>query len=245
MSSPATGSSKGKVVVVGGTSAIGQAIAAHYAQKGHSTFLTSRSDERATKAAEEVGCMGFALDLMDSQEIISETVKKTVGDDVQYLILVAVVRNMNTIVKDYNAASATELVLVKTVGYQKVIHALLPHMRTAASICLMGGMAKDSPYPGSTMVTTANGAVHSAVHTLAIELGKAYKNIRVNGLHPGLVSDSPNYVDKPAVVQAFAARTPLENMVKIDDVVHATAFLLENKAMTGVNLPLTAGMVLA
>ena len=229
----------GKVVVIGGTSALGKAVAKHYADRSFDVIVTSRSLERAQQAAIDIGgrCAGLALDLAQPQQVI-----KVLGDvkDVQHLVLAAVVRNMNSILQNYDIAGATDLIMVKTVGYQTAIHALVPNMRRNASICLFGGLAKDRPYPGSTMVTTANGAVHSMVHTLAIELAQA-KNIRVNAVHPGLVGDSPHYVEKPAILEKFRNGTPLEDLVCILDVVEATVFLLENRGLTGVNLPVNAG----
>ena len=52
---------------------------------------------------------------------------------------------------------------------------------------LFGGLAKERPYPGSTTVTTVNGAVSAMVRTLALELAP----VRVNAIHPGVVGDSP------------------------------------------------------
>ena len=78
------------------------------------------------------------------------------------------------------------------------------------------------------------------IHRMAIELAQNY-NIRINAIHPGLVGDSPNYVDKPGILEAFQKGTPLPYLVSIADVVHATVFLLENKSLTGVNLNVNAG----
>ena len=230
----------GTVVIIGGSSAIGQAIAAHYAQAGHSVVVTSRSLERAHSVAQPLGATALAVDLTQSLHEIKHALQ-SIGSDIQYLILVAVVRCSTHIVDGYDVQTASALLQVKTVGYQSVIHTLLPRMRRNASICIFGGAAKDVPYPGSTAVTTANGAVHSMVHTLAVQLGKAYKNIRVNGLHPGLVADSPHYADKPGILKAFGEKTLLEDLITIADVVHATVFLLENPGITGINLPINAG----
>jgi NAD(P)-dependent dehydrogenase (short-subunit alcohol dehydrogenase family) len=127
------------------------------------------------------------------------------------------------------------------VGYTEVIHVLAPRMRQYGSIVLYGGLAKDRPYVGSTTVTTVNGGVMTMVHTLAIELAP----VRVNAIHPAVVGDSPYWANKPpAVLDALRARTPLGELVTIDDVVDATVFLLENRAVTGVNLRVDGGWML-
>jgi NAD(P)-dependent dehydrogenase (short-subunit alcohol dehydrogenase family) len=79
------------------------------------------------------------------------------------------------------------------------------------------------------------------VHTLAIELAP----LRVNAIHPAVVGDSPYWANKPqAVLDALRARTPLGELVTIDDVVDATIFLLENRGVTGVNLRVDGGWML-
>ena len=68
------------------------------------------------------------------------------------------------------ATGGGKTVTLKLVGYTAAINALLPHLTEDASIVLFGGLAKERPYPGSTTVTSINGAVSTMVHTLALEL---------------------------------------------------------------------------
>ena len=103
---------------------------------------------------------------------------------------------------------------------------------------MFGGLARDRPYPGSTTVTTVNGAVTSLVRTLAIELAPR----RVNVLHPAIVGDSPQWRDMPEQqFRALVDRTPIGRLVTMAEVVDASRFLLENGAMNGVNLAVDGG----
>jgi len=231
---------QGTVVVVGGTSEIGKRLARRYAGLGRPVVLTSRDAGRAKAAAQDVGgdCTGLSLDLSKPREIAAALADV---DDVEHLVLVAVDRDENS-VRDYNIDGALNLVILKLVGYTEVVHVLAPRMRQHGSIVLYGGLAKDRPYPGSTTVTTANGGVMTMVHTLAVELAP----LRVNAIHPAVVGDSPYWANKPqAVLDALRARTPLGELVTIDDVVGATVFLLENRGVTGVNLRVDGGWMLA
>jgi NAD(P)-dependent dehydrogenase (short-subunit alcohol dehydrogenase family) len=201
--------------------------------------VTSRDAGRAKAVAQEVGgaCVGLSLDLSKPHEIAAALADV---NDVEHLILVAVDRDENK-VREYNIPGALNLVTLKLVGYTEVIHVLAPRMRQRGSIVLYGGLAKDRPYPGSTTVTTVNGGVMTMVHTLALELAP----LRVNAIHPAVVGDSPYWANKPqAVLDALRARTPLGELVTIDDVVEATVFLLENRAVTGVNLRVDGGWML-
>ncbi len=231
---------QGTVVVVGGTSEIGKRLARRYAGLGRPVVVTSRDPGRAKAAAQDVGgdCTGLSLDLSKPREIAAALAQV---DDVEHLVLVAVDRDENS-VRDYDIDGALNLVTLKLVGYTEVVHVLAPRMRQHGSIVLYGGLAKDRPYPGSTTVTTANGGVMTMVHTLAVELAP----LRVNAIHPAVVGDSPYWANKPqAVLDALRARTPLGELVTIDDVVGATVFLLENRGVTGVNLRVDGGWMLA
>lgn len=230
---------QGAVVVVGGTSEIGKRLAQHYANQGRRVVVTSRDTGRAKTKAQEVGgdCVGLSLDLSKPYEIAAALAEV---NDVDRLALVAVDRDENT-VRDYNIDGALNLVTLKLVGYTEVIHVLAPRMRQGGSMVLYGGLAKDRPYPGSTTVSTVNGGVMTMVHTLAVELAP----LRVNAIHPAVVGDSPYWAKKPqAVLDALRARTPLGELVTMDDVVDATVFLLENRSVTGVNLRVDGGWML-
>jgi NAD(P)-dependent dehydrogenase (short-subunit alcohol dehydrogenase family) len=87
-------------------------------------------------------------------------------------------------------------------------------------------------------VTTVNGGVSSVIRTLAIQLAP----IRFNALHPGIVGDSPFWEEKP--LDAVVDRTPTRRLATMDDVVDASVFLLENRAMNGTNLYIDGGWML-
>lgn len=103
---------------------------------------------------------------------------------------------------------------------------------------LFGGLAKDRPYPGSTMVTTFNGGVSGLVKTLAVEIAPH----RVNALHPGVVGDSPKWRD--VVAHPHVARTPIGRLVTMEEVAEATEFLLGNAGVNGHDLVVDGGVLL-
>jgi len=224
------------VVVVGGTRGLGRELAQFYAARGRDVVITGRDAAGAASCAAEIGgsTRGIALDLAEPQTLAERL--SDVGD-VEHLVLAAIDRDSNT-VKDYDVAAALRLVTLKVVGYTEVVHALLPRMAEDASVLIFGGLARDRPYPGSTTVTTVNGAVTSLVRTLVIELAPR----RVNVLHPAIVGDSPQWKDMPpARYQALVERTPTGRLVTMAEVVAASRFLLENGGVNGINLALDGG----
>jgi len=226
----------GSVVVVGGTRGLGRELAQFYAGRGRDVVITGRDAAGAEACAAEIGgaTRGIALDLAEPQ-----TIAERLGDvgDVEFLVLAAIERDTNT-VADYDIAAAVRLVTLKVVGYTEVVHALLPRMGDDSAVLLYGGLARDRPYPGSTTVTSVNGAVTGLVRTLVIELAPR----RVNALHPAIVGDSPQWRDMPPDrFQALVARTPIGRLVNMAEIVDASRFLLENRAINGINLPVDGG----
>ena len=226
----------GSVVVVGGTKGLGREVAQFYADDGRDVVITGRAAAGAAAVADEIGgaTRGLGLDLAEPHTIAAKLAD--VGD-VEYLVLAAIERDSNS-VKDYDLTAALRLVTLKLVGYTEVIHTLLPRLGDDAAILIFGGLARDRPYPGSTTVTTVNGGVTGLVRTLVVELAP----IRVNALHPAIVGDSPQWIDMPEErVHALVQRTPTGRLVTMAEVVDASRFLLENRAINGINLPVDGG----
>jgi NAD(P)-dependent dehydrogenase (short-subunit alcohol dehydrogenase family) len=226
----------GSVVIVGGTQGLGRELAQSYADGGREVVVTGRDQVRADAAASEIGgnTGGLGFDLAEPHTIADRLAD--VGD-VDYLVLAAIERDVNK-VGEYDIDGALRLVTLKLVGYTEVIHTLMPRLRDKSAILLFGGLARDRPYPGSTTVTTVNGAVTSLVRTLVIELAPR----RVNALHPAIVGDSPQWSDMPPErLQALVQRTPIGRLVTMSEIVSASRFLLENEAVNGINLVVDGG----
>lgn len=227
----------GAVVIIGGTSGLGNAVARHYASHGAEVVLSGRDAARAETVGKEIGgtSVGISVNLIRPHEVADALAG--VGP-VKHLVLAAIDRDNNT-VKDYNIDTATELVVAKLVGYTEVVHALSDRMTEDGSIVLFGGQARERPYPGSTTVTTVNGGVTHLVKALALQLAP----VRVNAIHPGIVEDSPFWAGKN--VDGVRARTPGGRMVQMADITGAVVFLLENRGTNGVNLVVDGGWTLS
>jgi NAD(P)-dependent dehydrogenase (short-subunit alcohol dehydrogenase family) len=225
------------VLVAGGTSGLGLEIARYYAEGGHRVTLTGRDAGRAVAAAKEVGgdTTGIALDLAEPHGIAAALAGI---DAVDKLVLVAIDREVNTTMDDFDIDLAQRLVVLKLVGYAEAVHALRSRLAADAAIVLFGGLAMLRPYPGSTTVSTVNGGVIGLMNTLVVELAP----IRVNVIHPGIVGDSPYWRDRD--LSHVVARTPCGRLAQMADIVDAVAFLLSNPAVNGVSLNVDGGTML-
>jgi NAD(P)-dependent dehydrogenase (short-subunit alcohol dehydrogenase family) len=225
-------------LIVGGTRGLGRQLALRYAQRGQNVVITGRDRDSATSVAGEIGgsTRAAAVDLTDPEGIAA-----ALGDigEVDHVVLAAIERDSNT-VRDYDVGRALRLATLKLVGYTEVLHCLHSKMHDRTSVLLFGGLAKDRPYPGSTTVTSVNGAVTTMVRTFATELAP----VRVNALHPGVVGDSPAWIQAAEMLEQVKARTPTGRLVTMDQVTDAAMFLLENDAVNGVNLAVDGGWVI-
>jgi NAD(P)-dependent dehydrogenase (short-subunit alcohol dehydrogenase family) len=224
------------LVVVGGTSGIGLDVARDARARGDEVVVTGRDAARAKDVAASLGdgAHGLGIDLAEP-----ETIGAALADveRVDGLVLAAIERDANT-VADYDIGRARRLITLKLIGYTEVVHALLSRMSPESAIVIFGGRAKDRPYPGSTTVSTINGGVVGLVNTLALEIAP----IRVNGLHPGIVGDSPFWSAKPdEVLAGYRARTPSGSLPTMADIVDAVNFLLRNRSVNGTNIYVDCG----
>ena len=233
-----TTSDKPSVLVIGGTGGIGFAIAKFYADRGSKVVITGRDAERTQGVAKEVGgnTRGIALDVAEPERV--EKALESI-EHIDYLALVAVERDYNS-AREYDIARARRIVTMKLIGYTEVAHSLYPRMGAGASAVLFGGLASERPYPGSTSITTVNGAVSSLIRTLAVELAP----VRFNAIHPGIISDSPAWRDKLDAIKNIEKRTPGGRLATTGDVVHSVDFLFTNRGVNGINLVIDGGWLL-
>jgi NAD(P)-dependent dehydrogenase (short-subunit alcohol dehydrogenase family) len=228
---------RSSVVVIGGTSGIGRAFARVRADRGDEVVITGRDAHRADTVGKEIGARGVALDLSRPREIAAAL--DGVGR-VDHLVLAGVARDDNR-VSEYDIDAALHLVTLKLVGYTEVVHALRSRLHDDSAIVLFGGQAKERPYPGATTVATVNAGVTGLVHTLAVELAP----IRVNAVHPGVVGDSPYWLDKPGeVLAALREQTPTGRLATMRDVADAVDFLLRNRSVNAVEVSVDGGWLL-
>ncbi|HEY1687552.1 MAG TPA: SDR family oxidoreductase [Solirubrobacteraceae bacterium] len=221
-------------VIVGGSSGLGLVIAQRLAERGQEVVITSRDAARAAKAAAEIGASrGVAVDLAHPGTI-SEAFRG-IGE-VDSLVITAIEQAVNSFA-DFDIEQAVRSVTVKLVGYTEVVRTLHPQFTADASVVLFGGLAKERPYPGSTMVTAFNGGVSALARTLAIEIAPH----RVNVLHPGVVGDSPKWRDVPE--HPHIPRTPIGRLVTMAEVADATEFLLRNTGINAQDLVVDGGVL--
>ncbi|MEV8430962.1 SDR family oxidoreductase [Streptomyces chartreusis] len=222
-------------LIVGGSGGLGGVIARHFADRGDDVIITSRDKARAETIAAGigVGVRGLALDLAQPA-----TISASLADvaEVDNLVITAVGQAANTLAQ-FDITDAVTAVTMKLVGYAETVRVLRDRLSPGASVVLFGGLAKERPYPGSTVVTTFNAGITGLVKTLAVEIAPH----RVNALHPGLIGDSPKWRDVPN--PPHSAQTPIGRLVTMAEIADATDFLLRNTGINAHDLHIDGGLL--
>jgi NAD(P)-dependent dehydrogenase (short-subunit alcohol dehydrogenase family) len=224
-------------LVIGGASeGVGGVLARKFAGRGDNVIVTSRDSSRAEAAAKEIGGVtrGLAIDLSQPATIAAALDTVTEVDNV----VITAMESVPVTLADFRIDDAVRSVTIKLVGYAEAVRVLRDRFRPRASVVLFGGLAKERPYPGSTMVTTFNAGLTGLVKTLAAEIAPH----RVNAVHPGLIGDSPKWRDVPN--HPHVAATPIGRLVTMAEVADATDFLLRNAGMNAQDLYIDGGFLI-
>jgi len=224
-------------LVIGGASdGVGGLIARRLAERGDEVIITSRDTARAEAAAKEIGsnARGLAVDLSQPKTIAAALDIVTDLDNV----VITAMESVPITLADLDIDAAIRSVTIKLVGYAEAVRVLRDRFRPGASVVLFGGLAKERPYPGSTMVTTFNAGLTGLVKTLAAEIAPH----RVNAVHPALIGDSPKWRD--VTNHPHIAATPIGRLVTMEEVADATDFLLRNTGMNAHDLYIDGGILI-
>jgi NAD(P)-dependent dehydrogenase (short-subunit alcohol dehydrogenase family) len=222
-------------MVIGGASdGVGGLIARRFAERGDQVVVTSRDAARAQAAAAGLGggsVRGLAVDLSRPQTLAAALADVA---ELDHLVITAM-ESVPITLAGFDIEAAIRSVTIKLVGYAEAVRVLHGRFRPGASVVLFGGLAKERPYPGSTMVTTFNAGLSGLVKTLAAEIAPH----RVNALHPGVIGDSPKW--REVTDHPHRATTPIGRLVTMAEVADATDFLLRNGGMNAHDLHVDGG----
>jgi len=215
------------VVVLGGTSGIGAAIADLAQQNGARVTVASRRSSPS-------------IDLTDPEGI--ETFFANLGP-LDHLVVTAnqPVSGPLTDLTPERLATATD---IKLFGALWAVRAAAPSLAPSGSITLFGGHFAQRPTAGSSLGALVNGAIESLGRALAVELAPH----RVNVIAPG-ITDSPAWDrlgdNRPGFIAAQAERLPLKRVATPHDVAAATLALLTNPAVTATVSRVDGGALVA
>jgi NAD(P)-dependent dehydrogenase (short-subunit alcohol dehydrogenase family) len=230
-----------RVVVIGGGSGIGFAVAAGALAEGAEVVIGSRGADKIAAAAARLGAgaSGLPVDVKDDASVAA------FFDEVgafEHLVFTAGDWNRpgGGTVADLDLATAPEAMSVRFWGALRAIKQARNTISAQGSITLTDGMLAHRPMKGALLSTAFAGAAEHLTRGLAIDLAP----IRVNAVCPGLVLTEMIAAWPKEAIQRFVAAQPIARGADPDEVAQAYLYLMRGGYTTGQVIVVDGGRML-
>ena len=250
------------VLVTGGSSGIGQAIAVRFAEFGANVAVNYlRSPDEAHDTEEQVHACAAKVKQMGVRDVLvggdvsdEDDVVRMVGEAVEGLGGLDILVNNAGIqisrpTEELSSADFDRVVAVNLRGAflcaREAIRQFLGEEK-AGAIVNVSSVHQLIPKPGYLGYSTSKGGMMNLTRTLALEY--ASRGIRVNGLGPGATVTPINraWIDDPAKRAQVEAHIPMQRAGEADEMAGVTCFLASDMAayITGQTIFVDGGLTL-
>lgn len=221
-----------RVLVVGGTSGIGAAVARMAVSAGAEVTTASRRQGSLS------GARHLRLDIADETQVHA----CLSGEEPFDHVIVTAGGAKPGKFRGQGSEAGAQAFETKFWGAWRV--AALAPLAADASITFITGVFAERPAAGQVAASCANAALEALARALAVELGP----IRVNAVSPGLV-DTPMWHAMPeerraAYFASVAEKLPARRICSDDDVAALVLACMTNRALTGAVLKIDGGYTL-
>lgn len=220
--------SDSKVLVVGGSSGIGFAVAQQSLNAGAEVVIASRSLEKLHAAAKQLGGRVSVeqVDVSNEQAVIEFFHRVGPFDHLAATIKPQLPSGRFL---ENDLASVSAAFDAKFWGQYRLAKHAVPHIRPHGSIVLTSGVAARRSYPGYSAVSAMNAATEALASAIAIELAP----IRVNTVCPGFVDADVPIPGRVEYVKKLAPNLPLARLGAAKEIADAYLYLFSNAYSTG------------
>jgi NAD(P)-dependent dehydrogenase (short-subunit alcohol dehydrogenase family) len=232
-----------RVVIVGGSSGIGLAVAEEAASQGAEVVIVSSKAERVQKAIQSIGgdVGGQAVDVSDEGAVEGFFAKLGTFDHLVFTAGDGLHLHELAVTDLKQARRAFELrywSALATVKYGS------PQIRKGGSIVLTTGVAGRRPHSGWVIAASVCGTIEALTRALAIELAP----IRVNAVSPGVVRTNlwknMSSAEREQLYESVGKRLPVGRVGEAHDIAQAYLFLMKEGFSTGQTVVVDGGTVL-
>jgi NAD(P)-dependent dehydrogenase (short-subunit alcohol dehydrogenase family) len=211
-----------KVLIIGGSSGIGLAVANLTQQNGADVIVASRNaTERMAVLPEPLNTIeAHSFDINDIQSY-----EKLLGDigAIDHLVIAIRPEIQSGHFQEADIDNVKSAFDTKFWGPYQFIQKAHRHIKETGSIILTSGIAGEKIYSGVSTMALINSATETLCRTLAVELSP----LRVNCISPGFVEP------KPESVQDYAQQFPINRLATMEEIASAFLYLMSNPYVTG------------
>lgn len=232
-----------RVLVVGGSSGIGQAVAHGFARAGAQVTIASRNADRLRQAAAAIGgqVATRVLDTGDAPALAAFFAGEAAFDHV----FVSAAQTATGPVRTLALDAAQQAMDSKFWGAYRVARAA--RIAERGSLTLVSGVLSVRPSASSVLQGAINAALEALARGLALEL--APQRIRVNAISPGLIATplwSGLDADKRKAMYTRAEQTlPARALGHPEDIARAALYLASTPYATGSTVLVDGGAAIA
>jgi NAD(P)-dependent dehydrogenase (short-subunit alcohol dehydrogenase family) len=229
-----------RVIVVGGSSGIGFAVAELARAQGANVVVGSSTETRVNAAVERLqGVTGRVIELRDEASVAG-FFAEVGGFD--HLVMTAGDWGgpMFVSCRELNLTQARELLAVRFWGVLAAVKHCCDTIAQNGSITLTSGMLTHRPRKGAPLATAVGGAVEHLTRGLAMDLAP----VRVNAVCPGIILTEHVKQMPEARVQSAVMPLPVPRGGSPAEAAKAYVYLMLNGYVTGQVLPVDGGGLL-
>ena len=231
-------------LVTGAGRRIGREIALYLAREGWDVALHYRDSRREAEAlAAEIAAAGCKTALLQADLADAVSASALVGRATQALgPLSLLVHNAAVFEKEGLTNFSHEgFARHMAVNLEAPLHLSRDFAAQAPAgsqiVCLVDGMEGWSLSAAYLSYALSKQGLREAVRLLARPLAP---NVRINGIAPGATMEGSG--DTPDSFERLAAKAPMQRTSGPEEIIHALAFLLASKGVTGQVIDLSGGM---
>jgi len=230
------------VLVIGGTSGIGLAVARQAAAEGADVIVTGRDRERLDAAVAGLpGASGFAFDATDHDALTAFF--DALPNEIDH-VFVAAGGPYYALLPDIDLADAGRSLSAPVLLMIDLAQQAPAKMRVGGTLLFMSGTGARQPALGMTVIGAMIAATTAAMRNLALEIAPARINLIAAGfvdtpLSATLLGDS---LDERRA--ELARELPVRRIVQPEDVAQLAVLLMVNTAVTGAVYDIDGGQQL-
>jgi NAD(P)-dependent dehydrogenase (short-subunit alcohol dehydrogenase family) len=240
---PGNGLENKQVVILGGSSGIGLAVAGQAASQGAKIVIASSDAERVQRAVESIGgnAQGQTVDLSDERAVEAFFAKLGAFD---HLVFTA---GDSLHLQDLAATDLKQARRAFELRYWAALAAVKygsKNIRKGGSIVLTTGIAGQRPRKGWVIAASVCGTIEALTRALALELAP----IRVNAVSPGIVRtnlwQNMPAAEREQLYENVGKSLPVGRIGEPHDIAQAYLFLMQEGYSTGQIVVVDGGTVL-